>query len=155
MAISGPTEPSSDEAGGEVPLFAEINITPLTDVILVLLIIFMVSSSAMLDAVREGRLDVDLPGAAAGDAPPVDEDVIVVGILRDGRTFVRGQAVDEADLKEALEQLRRDESKATILVEADKEVAHKFVIRVIELLRELGFPTVSIATESPGEESGE
>jgi biopolymer transport protein ExbD len=147
MAIQGPRLDEPGEGEVETSFFADINITPLTDVILVLLIIFMVSSSAMLDAVREGRLDVDLPGSSGGQKLPVEQDVTVVGIMRDGRTFIRGQAVSVEELEEALSALRAESSKTTVLVEADQDVAHKHVIRVIELLRELGFPTVSIATQ--------
>lgn len=132
------------EAGG---LFAEINITPLTDVILVLLIIFMVSSSAMVDDMREGKIDVSLPSAATASAEAPAAESLVVGITADGQLYVRGEAVDEPRLLELLEETRKKAPDTSIVVLADGELQHKRVVEVIDMLRKSGFTNVGIAAE--------
>src|SRR5262245_41903536 len=95
MAMGGPKDEGSDEA-----LFAEINITPLTDIFLVLLIIFMVTSSVMArsDAQRSG-VRVNLPTGAAKDVVPGKKD-ITVAISKDGEMIVDGKTVAADTLTE-------------------------------------------------------
>ncbi len=135
-----------DEGGGG--LFAEINITPLTDVILVLLVIFMVASSAMVDSMREGMIDVTLPAASTAAKDKVETEAFIVGITADGRVFVRGQAVDDAALLEALEAERKKSPSSMIVVQADGSLQHKKVVEVIDKLRKAGYSNVGIAAET-------
>ncbi len=135
-----------DEGGGG--LFAEINITPLTDVILVLLVIFMVASSAMVDSMREGMIDVTLPAASTAAKDKVETEALIVGITADGRVFVRGQAVDDAALLEALEAERKKSPGSMIVVQADGSLQHKKVVEVIDKLRKAGYSNVGIAAET-------
>src|SRR5688572_14480909 len=116
-------EAESDDA--ETGLFADINITPLTDVILVLLIIFMVSSSAMLDAVREGKIDVTLPSASTAASEEVEANTVIVGITADGRVFLQGEIVDDEQLISLLKAKRRE--KAMVVLQADGKLAHERV----------------------------
>ncbi|MEK7704628.1 MAG: biopolymer transporter ExbD, partial [Myxococcota bacterium] len=85
MAQTTPTDHGTDEdeGFGGPSVFAEINITPLTDVVFVLLIIFMVGSGAMIEAARHGELDVSLPRAGASSTPAQAPAEIVVALLRD------------------------------------------------------------------------
>jgi biopolymer transport protein ExbD len=138
-------EENDDETGG---LFAEINITPLTDVILVLLIIFMVASSAMVDAAREGMIDVTLPSASTASKDPVQADALVIGITADDRIYVHGQVVDDAQLLQVLESTRRKAPGTMIVVQADGELQHRKVVEVIDKLRKAGFSNVGIAAET-------
>lgn len=152
MAILSPApapeqDGADDGAGDEAGLFAEINITPLTDVILVLLIIFMVSSSAMIDAVREGRLDIDLPRSASQRQQPTVKQSTVIGVLKDGRIVLDGEVLGEEELRERLEALRRRSPEAAVIINADGDLQHRSVVRLLDLVGGLGFPTVSIATE--------
>jgi biopolymer transport protein ExbD len=129
-------------------LFAEINITPLTDVILVLLVIFMVASSAMVDSMREGMIDVTLPTASTAAKDKVEAEALIVGITADGRVFVRGQAVDDTALLEALEAERKKAPNTMIVVQADGALQHRKVVEVIDKLRKAGYSNVGIAAES-------
>lgn len=138
-------EEADDEGGG---LFAEINITPLTDVILVLLVIFMVASSAMVDAMREGTIDVTLPTASTAASDKVDADALIVGITADGRTFVGGEAVGDDRLIEVLEETRKRAPATMIVVQADGALQHRKVVEIIDLLRKSGFTNVGIAAEN-------
>lgn len=134
----------NDDAG----IFAEINITPLTDVILVLLIIFMVSSSAMVDAIREGRLDVALPKAGNAATPTQDVDTLVVGMAQDGRLFVRGEFVSDEELAKILEDTHKRTPATVVIVDADGRIEHHHVVSVIDRVRAAGFATVGIGAEN-------
>jgi biopolymer transport protein ExbD len=128
-------------------IFAEINITPLTDVILVLLIIFMVSSSAMVDAIREGKLDVNLPKSTTEGAKPAEETTLPIGILADGRLVVGSKTVSDQDFLNELQQMRQSKPNQMILVDADGSVQHRRVVEVLETLRKVGFNNVGIGTQ--------
>src|SRR4029077_6176688 len=95
MAMSGPR---SDEGSGEGDLFADINITPLTDIFLVLLIIFMVTSSVMAtDGARAG-VRVNLPKGATKEIAANQKDV-TVAITTDGKMVVDGKEVSADSLR--------------------------------------------------------
>ena len=128
--------------------FAEINITPLTDVILVLLIIFMVSSSAMMDAVREGRLDVSLPQAGSTTATAEDSPTLVVGLDKEGQIFVDGEAISEADLAPRLAAVHTESPSTVVIIDADGQMEHRNVVSVIDRVRAAGFASVGIGTEA-------
>lgn len=137
-----------DESDSGGALFAEINITPLTDVILVLLIIFMVSSSAMVDAMREGMIDVTLPSASSGASASAAPEALIIGVTADGRIFIGGEAVSQQRMAEMLDEMKKVTPARPIVVQADGELQHKHVVEVIDALRQAGFSNVGIATES-------
>src|SRR5512133_3511223 len=100
MALGGPQ--GSDEEGGEGgSIFADINITPLTDIFLVLLIIFMVTTTAIAESGKdEGGFKVNLPKGGKGDVAGVSRD-LTVAILSDGRVVVGGKVLDPGGLAAA------------------------------------------------------
>ncbi|MBN1962358.1 MAG: biopolymer transporter ExbD [Deltaproteobacteria bacterium] len=152
MAFQGPkqhdndNDESEDEGGGA--LFAEINITPLTDVILVLLIIFMVASSAMVDAMRDGMIDVNLPTASTAASEKVDADAVIIGIAMDGRIYMHDEVIDETQLFKKLEIERKKNPGAMIIVQADGELQYRKVVEVIDKLRKAGYANVGMAAEA-------
>ncbi len=141
-------EHPEDSAGEVGEIFAEINITPLTDVILVLLIIFMVSSSAMVDAVREGRLDVALPQAGSSTAANAEDATLVVGVAPDGRTFVHNAFVSEEELVKVLHEAHQKDPRTVVIVDADGGLEHRNVVAIIDRVRAAGFSTVGIGAET-------
>jgi len=134
----------------EAGIFAEVNITPLTDVVLVLLIIFMVASSAMVEAARRGQLEVNLPEAGSGSETGTDQNVRVLSILADGRMVFDETVMDDEELLAALRAAHAKSAAASIIIEADGEIAHRRVVHVMEAVRRAGFANVSIAV-SEGE----
>lgn len=148
-----PFQAPKERDGGsddDVGIFAEINITPLTDVILVLLIIFMVSSSAMVDAMREGKLDVTLPQAGNAANAPTEATTLVVGMAQDGRLFVHGKFVSEDQLEKILEDTHKTSPGTVVIVDADGKLEHRNVVTVIDKVKSAGFATVGIGAESEG-----
>lgn len=147
--MSGPeaTPGTGDGVPDEEQIFAAINITPLVDVVLVLLILFMVTGSAMVDAVREGRLDVTLPEAGSAATPQGEAASLVVGMAEDGRLFVRDRFVDEAELRALLEKTHAEAPGTAVIVDADGRLSHKDVVHVLDRVRAAGFPTVGLGAE--------
>ena len=145
MAMSGPQgdELEGGDGGG---IFADINITPLTDIFLVLLIIFMVTTTAIAEAGgQNGGLKVNLPKGGTSDALAPAHDV-AVAVLEDGRTVVGGKIVDAAALDEILAKAHAENPDTLVLVQADQGVQHGKVVGVMEQARRHGLTRLAIAT---------
>src|SRR5438477_11510344 len=121
MAVSGPRTHHHDDDTGEggPAVFSEINITPLTDIFLVLLIIFMVTSTALVEAGQGGAgagVTVDLPKGAARELSTTARD-FPVAILADGRTVVEGKVVEADQLKARFEKLHTESPDAQVIIQ--------------------------------------
>ena len=141
MAISGP----KGEEGGEGELFADINITPLTDIFLVLLIIFMVTSSVMAtDGARAG-VRVNLPKGAAKEISTTAKDV-TVAITTDGKMVVDGTEVSADTLRGIFASAAGRDPDTQVVVQADEATHHGRVVAVMELAKAAGLRRLAIAT---------
>lgn len=148
MAIGGPNGNGNgeDEVGGGI--FADINITPLTDIFLVLLIIFMVTTTAIAEAGQEkGGFKVNLPKGGKGEVSPVPQD-LAIAILADGRAVIGGKVLDDDALKHAFGETRARNAETVVLVQADEGVPHGRVVQVMELARGEGLARLAIATRA-------
>jgi biopolymer transport protein ExbD len=142
---------SPDEEGGTgtgAGIFADINITPLTDIFLVLLIIFMVTTTAIAEAGgQNGGIKVSLPKGGQANAVKEVHD-LAIAVLSDGRVVVQGKVVDEAALKQILEKAHAENPDTLVLVQADEGVMHGKVVAVMDLARREGLPRLAIATRA-------
>jgi len=146
VALGGP---SGEEQEGEGGLFADINITPLTDIFLVLLIIFMVTTTAIAEqGAEKGGFKVTLPKAGKGDAAAPRD--LAIAILSDGRTVVAGKVVEEAELRGLLASAHEKSADTLVLVQADEGVLHGRVVAVMDLARRTGLSRIAIATRGEG-----
>ncbi len=142
MALGGPAEEHEEGGGG---IFADINITPLTDIFLVLLIIFMVTTTAIAEQGQDkGGFKVNLPKGGQGESVAAPRD-IAVAVLADGRTVVGGKVMDEPELRAAFADARRRSEDTLVLVQADEGVVHGRVVAVMELARREGLTRLAIA----------
>jgi len=141
--VAGTRLPGEDESDG---LFAEINITPLTDIFLVLLIIFMATSSvvARQNAQRSG-VNVNLPKGAARELQPGASDV-TVAITTNGNLVVDGKPVDPEQLKQLFARARAKDPETQVIVQADEATHHGRVVGVMELAKAAGLHRLAIAT---------
>src|SRR5512140_3300094 len=130
MAIGAP-EPNGEDheiesVGG---IFADINITPLTDIFLVLLIIFMVTTTAIAEAgAEDGGFKVNLPRGGKTDDTGLVRDV-TVAILQDGRAVVAGKVLDDAALRKAFVDAHARNADTVVLFQADEGVPHGRVVQ--------------------------
>jgi biopolymer transport protein ExbD len=142
MALGGPKE---DSGGGDGELFADINITPLTDIFLVLLIIFMVTSSVMAtDGARAG-VRVNLPKGATKEISTNARD-ITVAITTDGKMVVDGKELSAEALRGKFEEAKKRDADTQVVVQADEATHHGRVVAVMELAKAAGLRRLAIAT---------
>ncbi len=154
MAVSGPSGAGDEFEGGEGGegggggIFADINITPLTDIFLVLLIIFMVTTTAIAEqGGQNGGLKVNLPKGGRADAVQEVHD-LAIAVLEDGRTVVAGKVVDESALTGLLDEAAKQNPDTLVLVQADQRVEHGKVVAVMDLARRHGLSRLAIATRA-------
>ncbi len=147
MAIGGPGNRHDDDLGLEDGGggFNDINITPLTDIFLVLLIIFMVTSSVIVNSSNGAKagLKVNLPQGGAADVATQATD-LSVAILTDGRLVLGGDVVNAEELKKAFEDARGKNPDTMVIVQADEGVTHGKVVEVMELAKSAGLGQLAI-----------
>ncbi|HET9451333.1 MAG TPA: biopolymer transporter ExbD [Aggregicoccus sp.] len=145
--------PGTEDEGGD-GVFAEINITPLTDIFLVLLIIFMVTSTVIVQQApgssgAQQGLKVNLPSGAAADVKARRSD-LSVAILSDGRLVLSGTVVSAEELKAAFTRAREENPETLVIVQADEGVAHGRVVEVMEAAKGAGLAQLAIGVRDPG-----
>src|SRR5437763_12130329 len=137
------TLPPSGEAGDDryQPL-AEMNVTPMVDVMLVLLIIFMVTAPLLTVGVP-----LDLPKTTAAELMQPKEP-IVLSLDREGATFIGNEPVAAADLKDRLAQLAAEDPERTIYVRGDRTISDARLMHALGLVNTAGFTKVSLLAEA-------
>jgi biopolymer transport protein ExbD len=150
MAIGGPSRSHHQDDEEFAPsVFSDINITPLTDIFLVLLIIFMVGSSIVVEQAQGGGtgVRVDLPKGAAKELQQQARD-FPVAVLKDGTVVAEGKAIELGALKDRFEKLLRDAPEAQVIIQADSGVSHGRVVEVMETAKAVGIQRLAIATDA-------
>ena len=150
MAMSGPGRSHHHDDDEFAPtVFSEINITPLTDIFLVLLIIFMVGSSIVVEQAQGGGtgVRVDLPKGAAKELHAAPRD-FPVAVLKDGTLVTDGKAIEIGALKERFQKLAKEWPEAQVIIQADTGVNHGRVVEVMEAAKSVGIERLAIATEA-------
>ena len=125
---------------GELPLMADVNVTSLVDVMLVLLIIFMITAPIM-----QGGVDVELPRAEARPLSP--KEGMVVTVNRDGRIFVDQTPVTYRDFRVTFRSLVATRKPTGVYLQADDRVPYGDVVRVLAVVRGAGVSNVGLVTE--------
>ncbi|HAJ27738.1 MAG TPA: protein TolR [Syntrophus sp. (in: bacteria)] len=129
----------------ESKLVAEINVTPLVDVVLVLLIIFMVTAPML-----SMGIDVNLPRVKSKTID-VNEEKLVLTINKDGEIFINRTKIPKDELKVKLENIFTARIDKEIFLRADKSVAYGFVVEVMSEIRKAGVDKLGMVTETPEE----
>jgi biopolymer transport protein ExbD len=148
MAIGGPSKPHFHDDDEGPAVFGDINITPLTDIFLVLLIIFMVTSTALVEQGQAGSgagVRVDLPKGAAREIAQAARD-FPVGITAEGQIVIEGKAVDVETVKQRLMALIKESPQAQVIIQADTGTHHGKVVEVMEAAKAAGVERLAIAT---------
>ena len=140
MAISLPSR-SADRR-----VLSEINVTPLVDVMLVLLVIFMVTAPML-----QRGTDVQLPQAQHSEAK--EQERLTLTLARDGRIYLNGEEVPRAALRDRLIAATRGRERA-VQFRGDARVPYGLVIEVMDTLRDAGIENVGMITERPSAPKG-
>lgn len=115
----------------------EINITPLVDVVLVLLIIFMVVAPALSEGAQ-----IELPKVLTPDAKPKDMDPIEATIAEDGTVLVEDQRIQLTELRSTLERLHLERPERSLLLKADERSKYKKLRDTFAMIQDIGFKGV-------------
>jgi biopolymer transport protein ExbD len=129
------------DVGGDDDLIADINVTPLVDVVLVLLIIFMVTATYIVRA----SIEVDLPRAAHGGEAV--GTVLSVILTKDGQVFLDGVRRNDEELVATTREAVRRDADARVVISADRGALHGAVVHVIDLVRGAGATRFAIHVE--------
>jgi len=130
---------NGDESGHS--LISDINVTPLVDVMLVLLIIFMVTAPMMTHGIK-----VDLPETESKSIK-AQEDPLILSITREKEIFIENYKVELDDLGDKLSKIFANRAAKEILLQADKSVSYGFVITVMSRVKDAGITKVGMITE--------
>lgn len=126
----------------------ELNLTSLIDVVLLLVIFFMVSTSF----VRETELQVQLPEATA-EAPASDTPAMEIIVNAEGEYFLNGEALVEPRpeiLQRAIMKVYGDNRDVPVTIRADARTSHQSVVSVMDVAGKMGFVNITIVTANEG-----
>jgi len=146
LLVKSKKEHDSDE---EADIVAEINITPLTDIFLVLLIIFMVTSTVM----NNSGVEVNLPQASQGTAEAQPEGVII-SLLPNGEVKLNGERIARGDFESLTGRLKglfQTTKSRLVILEGDRQAFLGSAIEVMDAARKAGADKFSIATSLKGD----
>ena len=124
---------------------AEINVTPMVDVMLVLLIIFMVAAPLLTVGVP-----IELPKTAAAPLPTEREEPLTIALTADGQILVQNNPVERADLIPLLRAVSEERKSNKIFLRADGTIPYETVMQVMGALNASGFNDIGLVTEQGG-----
>jgi biopolymer transport protein TolR len=128
--------------GSKGQLVSEINVTPLVDVMLVLLIIFMVTAPMMTQGI-----DVKLPESSAPTIPSEDERLVVT-VTKDQQIYLNEYQVALDDLGTKLSAIYQEQqNKKGVFLRADDSIPYGYVVKVMGVMREAGIDQIGMVTE--------
>lgn len=137
-----PNIPSQSSQNSSIPTaLAEINVTPLVDVMLVLLIVFMISAPLMQQGVQ-----VDLPKADAGTLSEAPEQVLLV-ITDSQKIMMNGTMIQKGTLLKRLTAISSINPEVQVFVQSDKDVSYGFVTKVVAEVKRANITKVGLVTQ--------
>ena len=122
---------------------ADINVTPLVDVTLVLLIIFMVTAPMLATGVK-----VNLPQASLAAQPLPQQEPVTITMARDGTMYVNGERVAREQLVGVVRALLKERTDSPIRLRGDRDASYGDVIGVLDLLASQGLTRIAIMTNT-------
>lgn len=135
---------NSSHSKGTPTTLAEINVTPLVDVMLVLLIVFMISAPLM----QQG-MQIDLPKANAGSLSEAPEQIILV-VNKAKQLQINGNTLSPGTLRAKLDAIVRVKPNVEVFIQGDQSIAYGFIAQVMAEVKKAGVHRVGLVTE-PGD----
>lgn len=127
--------------GADEEAISDINVVPLVDIILVVLIIFMVTAPMIM----KPAINVNLPKAASGESTQPTK--LSISLTKDGQILLNGTAADENTLKAKAEEEAGKSPDVQAIIAADKDVPHGTVVRVLDVVKLAGVKKFAISIE--------
>ena len=119
-------------------MITDINVTPLVDIMLVLLIIFMLTANL----IAKQAIEVELPKAAQGSTPT--PTTLAVTLTRDGQMYLNGKPVTPVELRADVTAALKKDPKTQAIIAGDKDVSHGRVVWVLDVIKSLGVVSFAI-----------
>ncbi|HXM79520.1 MAG TPA: ExbD/TolR family protein [Thermoanaerobaculia bacterium] len=132
------------QTGDPYDHLADINVTPLVDVMLVVLIIFMVTAPMLHQGVA-----VALPKTATTNIPSTVDDPIILSITREGLYYINETPVARGLLKDRLGAFLRMRKDRTVFLKADRALSYGTVVETLDVLNRMGIENLALITETP------
>ena len=129
--------------GRKQKLIAEINITPFTDVILVLLVIFMITTPLIL----QSNIRVNLPASATGK-PLQEARQIDITLTNEGMIYMGNKPTSRKELKADIARMHEANPELEVVLLSDKMVRFKDIVSLLDIFNELGIRNLNIATRT-------
>lgn len=130
--------------GEEDDLEQEVDMTPMLDIVFILLIFFIVTSTF----VKESGIDVNKPGAVTAERK--ERASILVAIDADNRVWVDKRKVDVRAVRAHIERLRAENPQGGVVIQADEESKNKLLVKVMDAAREAGVEDIALAADPEG-----
>ena len=121
----------------------EINLTPMLDVVFIMLIFFIVTASF----IKEAGIDVNRPDAPVTETKPEDANILVV-ITEDDQIFIDRRVIDPRAVRANIERLHAENPEGSVVVQASKKSTNKMLVWVMDASRQAGVYNISIADSS-------
>jgi biopolymer transport protein ExbD len=131
-----------DVGGTKGGLKADINVTPLVDVMLVLLIIMMLIAPMLQQGVS-----VKLPQASNTADKPETQDQTVVAVTSDKRLYLNGVPIQEGELQSKIQTLMETKKEKIVLIKGDEEAPYSAIMNTMDRLREANIENIGLITE--------
>ncbi len=122
----------------------EINMTPMLDVVFILLIFFIVTTSF----IRESGVEVNRPEASSASA--LSQKAVIVAITNDNQVWIDRHQIDIRAVRRNIERLLTDSPESTIIIQADKTAQTGVLIRVLDQAKLAGAKNIAVATDAEG-----
>ncbi len=119
----------------------EVNLTPMLDVVFIMLIFFIVTASF----VKEAGIDVNRPAAATAERK--EKGNILVAISENNQIWIDRRQVDPRALRANIERMHAENPNGAVVIQADEESKNKLLVQVMDAARQVGVKNVSIAAE--------
>ena len=120
-----------------------LNLTPMIDVVFLLLIFFMLATTFM-DPERE--IDLDLPEAASSVAQDTQQDEIIINVMRDGAIRLGDSTVDRSGLLSELRRAARENPEIAVTIRGDRLVTHEVIVSVMDACGQAGLRNLAVGT---------
>ena len=135
-----------DSPARESATISQINVTPLVDVMLVLLVIFMVTAPIIQQGVQ-----VNLPQAKSSAIPGTEEHLVVT-VAKNGKVYLNDNAMSLPELGAKLRALQKLDSNKQVYLRADQEVRYGIVMKTIAEIKQAGIERLGMVTQPPLQE---
>lgn len=128
-------------SSGDRGTMSQINVTPLVDVMLVLLVIFMVTAPMMQQGVQVNLPKADTKGL------PAPEEAVIVSIDKSGKAFINTEAINASELRGRLTEIFVKRTKKEVFLKADKDVPYGDVVKAMADIKGAGVERLGMITE--------